>query len=228
MLGEDVMALLEANPELNIILAHAAISDLSRLAPSIEDHPGLFFDTAWWSTASLVRLVVDIPPSRILYASDTPYGRPMMSATLTARVMMTAGYSSSAIAGVFGGNLRTLLAGGRPADLGSAPSASIVPHDPLFLSLYADLHGAIGEVLQGCDPSQGLSLARLSCNVPDGHPYAGALAAIAASIDVLDAVDMTGDVRARIGRPLITVASAALTPDQPVPEPAALLASASE
>lgn len=227
-LGEDVMALLEANPELNIILAHAAISDLSRLAPSIDDHPGLFFDTAWWSTASLVRLVSDIPPSRILYASDTPYGRPMMSGTLAARVVMTAGYSGAAIAGVFGGNLRTLIEGGRPADLGTAPTASIVPDDPLFLSLYADLHGAIGEVLQGCDPSQGLSLARLSCNVPDDHPYARALAAIAASIDVLDALEVAGDVRARIGRPLITVASAALTPDQPVPEPAALLASASE
>lgn len=217
-LGRDVVHLLESIPDLNVILAHAAISDLSRLAPIVDDHPGLFFDTAWWSSASIAQLVSCVPPSRILYASDTPYGRPMMSATVAARVTAAAGYDHASFSAVMGGNLRALVEGRRPRYAGAPPTVPILPKEPLFTSLYADLHGGIGEILQGCDPAQALSLARLTCEVPEGHRYADTLAAIAASIDHLAATEAAGDVRGRIARPLIAVASVALTPDQPVPD----------
>lgn len=217
-LGPDAMRLLDTHPDLNIILAHAAISDLSWLAPVVASHPGMHFDTAWWSTVALVRLVSAVPASQILYASDSPYGRPFMSGTLTSRVAGAAGYDEAAMRAVFGGNLLSLVAGVRPEPLRSTPSTSIVPSDPLLIGVYADLHGAIGEVLQGCDASQAMSLARLACEVRDSHPHAEVLGAIAASLDRLDTVDRSRDHRSQVGRPLIAVASAALTPSQPVPD----------
>ena len=216
-LGPAVVRLLDTHADLNIILAHAAISDLSRLAPIAASYPGMFFDTAWWSTAALVRLFSAVPASRILYASDTPYGRPFMSGTLTSRVAGAAGYDDSAMRAIFGGNLLSLLSGVRPEPLHSIPGGSIVPTDPLLIGLYADLHGAIGEVLQGCDARQAMSLARLSCNVRDDHPHAEVLGAIGASLDRLESIDRSQDHQSRAGRPLIAVASAALTPSQPVP-----------
>lgn len=215
-LGPDVVRLLDTHADLNIILAHAAISDLSWLAPVVDSYPGLFFDTAWWSTAALVRLFSAVPASQILYASDTPYGRPLMSGTLTSRVAGSAGYDEDAMRAVFGGNLLSLMAGARPEPLQSIPDESFVPTDPLLIGLYADLHGAIGEVLQGCDASQAMSLARLACDVRANHPLAQVLAAMAASIDRLATVRSSRDQG--IGRPLIAVASAALTPTQPVPD----------
>lgn len=217
-LGYHVVRLLDTHPDLNIILAHAAISDLSWLAPVVDSYPGMFFDTAWWSTAALVRLFSEVPASQILYASDTPYGRPFMSGTLTSRVAGAAGYTGAAMRALFGGNLLSLIAGVRPDRLPTMPDQSIVPDDPLLLSVYADLHGAIGEVLQGCDASQAMSLARLSCDVRDAHRHSEVLGAIAASLDRLGTVDRSRDHRSQVGRPLIAVASAALTPSQPVPD----------
>jgi hypothetical protein len=124
-----------------------------------------------------------------------------MSGTLACRVAGAARYEDAALRAVFGGNLE-----------------SLVPDDPLLVGLYADLHGAIGEILQGCDASQAMSLARLTCNVRDDHPYSETLSAIAASLDRLETVDHSRDHRSAVGRPLIAVASAALTPEQPVPD----------
>jgi hypothetical protein len=217
-LGPDVVDLLDAHADLNVILAHAAISDLSWLAPVVDAYPGLFFDTAWWSTAALIRLFTVAPASQILYASDTPYGRPFMSGTLACRVAGAARYEDAALRAVFGGNLESLVRGDRPPHLSSIPDESLVPDDPLLVGLYADLHGAIGEILQGCDASQAMSLARLTCNVRDDHPYSETLSAIAASLDRLETVDHSRDHRSAVGRPLIAVASAALTPEQPVPD----------
>lgn len=217
-LGYHVVRLLDTHPDLNIILAHAAISDLSWLAPVVDSYPGMFFDTAWWSTAALVRLVSEVPASQILYASDTPYGRPFMSGTLTSRVAGAAGYTDAAMRALFGGNLLSLIDGVRPDRLATMPDHSIVPDDPLLLSVYADLHGAIGEVLQGCDASQAMSLARLACDVRDDHRHSEVLGAIAVSLDRLGTADRSRDHRSQVGRPLIAVASAALTPSQPVPD----------
>lgn len=54
----------------------------------------LFFDTAWWDTADQVALFALIPPGQILFASDTPYGRPVAAASVVLRAALWAGLTA--------------------------------------------------------------------------------------------------------------------------------------
>src|SRR5205823_11376974 len=50
-LGLHAVELTEKFPGARLILAHAAVSDLSWIWRVAPDHPNLFFDTAWWIPA---------------------------------------------------------------------------------------------------------------------------------------------------------------------------------
>ena len=76
-LGEDTVRLSGEFPEARIILAHCAISDLSWLWRELPDHPNLYIDTAWWAPADVLALFALCPPGNIVWASDSPYGRPL-------------------------------------------------------------------------------------------------------------------------------------------------------
>lgn len=217
-LGRDAIRLCEQVDGLNLILAHAAISDLSWLAAASADVPGLFFDTAWWDVTDLLALFAWAPPGRIVYASDTPYGQPQLSSTLTVRVAITAGYDDSRLRAMLGGTLVEILAGRRPADLGPAPGDGFVPGDAGLIRIHASLHGAITHAFASGDASEEVSLARLGCEVPSGSPHAAVYEAIART---LDAIDLTSGRRSVVVRPLLAAATAALTPDAGVPDSAA-------
>ena len=73
-LGEAVVDLARRYPGARLILAHAGISDLSWIAAEAATLPNLFFDTAWWLVSDHLQLYASVPPGRILYASDMPYG----------------------------------------------------------------------------------------------------------------------------------------------------------
>ena len=63
-----------------LILAHAAISDLAWLWHVLPDHPNVFIDTAWWNPADHIALFSLVAPSQIVWASDSPYGLPILAA----------------------------------------------------------------------------------------------------------------------------------------------------
>ena len=79
-LGEHTVALSGEFPDAKLILAHGAISDLAWLWKVMPEHPNLFIDTAWWNPADLMALFCLAPPAQVLWASDSPYGLPVMSA----------------------------------------------------------------------------------------------------------------------------------------------------
>ncbi len=110
-LGDDALRLLDSVQGLNIILGHAGVSDLSWIGREAVNYPGLFFDTAWWSTPSILMLFSTVAPDRILYASDTPYGSPKTISTVAMRVAAAAHYSERAMRAVFGGNLLDVIRG---------------------------------------------------------------------------------------------------------------------
>jgi predicted TIM-barrel fold metal-dependent hydrolase len=213
-LGDDVVRLLEEHPALNLIMAHGAISDLGQLVHVADDLPGLFFDTAWWSTSSLLALVSGITPDRLLYASDTPYGSPMMSGAIAARIVGEAGFDQAATRAVMGGNLLDLVAGRRPDRLEMPVKRDATVDDPFLLAAYADLQAAIAQILAGGSGGEALQLASRSCAVPASHRNHGVLRAVARSIDVADEATPN---RATAVRSLIVASSALLTPSVPVP-----------
>lgn len=212
-LGRDAARLCDEIDGLRLILAHAAISDLSWLGPTVTDHPGLYFDTAWWDVTDLLALFAWVPPGRIVYASDTPYGHPALGFVLTMRVAASAGYTEEQLEGLFGGTLQRLVTGNEGEDLGPAPGDDFVSGDPGLIRVHASLHGAIVQAFAREDPSEAMSLARLGCVVPPGHHHEPVYRAIAATLDRID----VAAPRREIVRPLIVAATAALTADVGVP-----------
>src|SRR5215207_10422069 len=120
-LGQNTVRLAERFPDARLILAHAAISDLAWLWRVLPEHPNVFIDTAWWNPTDLVALFALAPPASVLFASDSPYGRPVASAVLALRCALQAGLTPAQVRGVAGENMARVLDGGRPADLGPPP-----------------------------------------------------------------------------------------------------------
>ena len=208
-------------PGMRLILAHAGISDLSWIWREAPDHPNLFFDTAWWSPADLQALLALVPPGQILFASDAPYGATAMSATWTLRHALQVGLSPEQARSVMGGQLIRLLAGEDPADLGPAPGAEGLSHDPLLERVHTFLLTSIGQGFRGVEPTETLALATLACEVGDDAPQAGLCAWIAALIEERADYLPGGPERpARFapGLPLLVLAATLVrTPDVPVP-----------
>ena len=92
-LGLHAVQLTERYGDARVILAHAAISDLSWLWRVAPDHPNLLFDTAWWMPADMLALYSLVPPGQILFASDAPYGRTFFAVSFMLRMALQAGLS---------------------------------------------------------------------------------------------------------------------------------------
>ena len=90
-LGQNTVELATEFPDARLILAHAAISDLAWLWHVLPDHPNVFIDTAWWNPADHIALFSLVDPSHIVWASDSPYGLPVLAAWTHARGALQAG-----------------------------------------------------------------------------------------------------------------------------------------
>lgn len=173
-LGEAVTDLARRYPEASFILAHAGISELGWIAPAAAELPNLMFDTAWWQVADLLALFASVPPGRILYASDMPYGNGLFHGLAFLRCGAAVGLGADALAVMAGVQLERVLAGEDPVDLGPAPGAAALgPRDLAFERVVGHLSIACHEAFRTLDPTEPLSLALLACHRLDGHPVAG-------------------------------------------------------
>lgn len=98
-------ALLDAVPGARLVLAHAGRGDARAVARLVAERPGLMLDT---SLAALPDLV-ELPPERLLFGSDRPYGEHATALRLVALAGRVAGWTPAAVAGVLGANARALL-----------------------------------------------------------------------------------------------------------------------
>src|SRR6185312_2203475 len=119
-LGAHAVAVCTRWPGVRLILAHAAISDLSWIGRRAQELPNLLFDTSWWAPSDLLALFATVPPGQVLFASDAPYGRVPTGALQTLRAGRQAGLSDEQLRLVLGGQLTRLLAGEELVDAGSA------------------------------------------------------------------------------------------------------------
>jgi uncharacterized protein len=222
-LGRDALGLAAEYPDTSIILAHAAISDLAWIWGEAAPHGNLFFDTAWWNAADQLALFALIPPGQLLFASDTPYGRPVAAAAVVLRAALAAGLSPRQVAAVAGGQLERLLAGQEPLDLGPATLTTPPAPGPLLERLHTLLVAAIARMTTGQRADEYLELARLACALPPEHPDAAVAASVLALLDRYEAHRATRPPQ-RGPRPpgihLIFVAAAlARMPGLPLPRP---------
>ena len=209
-LGDTPIRLIDANPGLQIILAHCGISDLSTLAVESRTRPGLMFDTAWWNPADLAALFSWVDASQILYGSDAPYGAPLMSSTITTRAAIQAGLSGPALAAVLGGNLQRVLLGEPATQIGVGVSAFV---DLGLLRVASNLFGAIETTFSGVTRMQPVDLAQRAAETAAQN---GLYAAISATIDAI--IELQDEhPRERLGL-LIAACSAALTPAAGFPQ----------
>ena len=220
-LGLHAVQLAGEFPHARLILAHAAICDLSWIWRVAADHPNLLFDTAWWIPADLLSLFSLVPPGQILFASDAPYGTTSMSAVFQLRYALQLGMSQDQIRCITSGQALRIAAGEPLQPAGPAigeheqPSHVLLERVSAFLML-----GAIAS-LRGGDGTEMLALARLACDVPEEIDDAPTFTAIRDLIDTYDGLTEADATDRRRFAFLVLAATVARTPEVPVPAPAA-------
>jgi uncharacterized protein len=218
-LGQDTVRLSGEFTRARLILAHAAISDLAWLWRVLPDHPNLFIDTAWWDPADLMALFTLAPSGSLLWASDSPYGLPLMSAVAHLRLAVQAGVDRGALRSIAGAQLERILAGEDPEPAGPPPRPER-PLDPLLERTVSHLNQAIGRSFDRGDPEEPVALARLACAVGDDGPHAELFAAV---LDLLDLYEehleppREGQRYPEAIRLLLMATTIARTPDVPLP-----------
>jgi predicted TIM-barrel fold metal-dependent hydrolase len=202
-----------------LILAHAAISDLSWIWRAAPDHPNLLFDTAWWMPSDLVALFSLVPPGQILLASDSPYGNTVMSGSLQLRWALQAGFSSEQIRSVASEQALRIAAGEPLVPAGPAIGESERPQHLLLDRLGEFLLLGTIAAMRGTPEASAemLALARLACDVPQDVDDAPVFAAIRGLIDAYDQLREAYPSDRRRLSPLVLAATVARTPDVPVP-----------
>jgi hypothetical protein len=217
-LGAHAVELADEFPQARLILAHAAICDLSWIWRVAADYPNLLFDTAWWMPADLQTLFSLVPPGQILFASDAPYGSTAMSSVFQLRMAIQAGLNDAQIRCI-ASEQSLVIAAGKPL-IGAGPAVGEREHASHVLLDRASAFVMLAAIstMRGNDGgSEMLALARQACDVPDEIDDAPVFAAIRRLLDTYDEVQST-DPADRRGLPfLIFAAIVARTPDVPVP-----------
>jgi predicted TIM-barrel fold metal-dependent hydrolase len=220
-LGKHVVQHLGRHPGARAILAHAGICDLAWIWRAAERHPNLFFDTAWWNPADLIAMFRLVPPGQLLYGSDAPYGRPLISVPLAMRCALQAGLSDEQIRSIMGGQAVRLLGGEELLDLGRPPGGDSLEVDVLLERVASYLVYAVGPAFAGIGQltEEAVALARLSCEVTDEAPQAPVCRSVLALLEELDRIG--GPREAKRGRPhvafIILALCLARTPAAPLP-----------
>jgi predicted TIM-barrel fold metal-dependent hydrolase len=218
-LGLHAVELAEEFPNARLILAHAAISDLSWIWRVAPDLPNLLFDTAWWMPADLQALFSLVPPGQILFASDAPYGSTAFALAFQLRSALQVGLTSEQIRLITSEQSLRIAAGDPLEPAGPAIGERERPPHVLLDRVAEFLLLSAIQTMRGGDPTEMLALGRLACDVPDEIDDAPQFAAIRGLLDAFDAYSSEHpDDRRRLTM-LILAATVARTPELPVPSP---------
>jgi predicted TIM-barrel fold metal-dependent hydrolase len=219
-LGQDTVRLSAEFPDARLILAHAAISDLAWLWHVLPEHPNIFIDTAWWNPADHIALFSLVAPSQIVWASDSPYGLPVVAAFTHARCAIQAGLNDEQLRSIMGGQTARLVAGEDPVWVGDAPGPSQRALHPLLDRVVTHMISAIGRAFGGGDPSEPLALTRLACAVGEDAPHADVCSAVLELLDLFRehlAPPPPGRPIPAAARFIMAALAVARTPDVPLP-----------
>ena len=214
-LGEDAARLARRYPGARLILAHAGISDLGHLGEVAAEAPNLFFDTSWWQVSDLLTLYTNVPPGRILYASDMPYGVALFSGVAFLRCAMAAGLGADELRVMASEQLDRVIAGEDPIDLGPAPGEGVLgPRDLSIERGLVYIATAVQAAFREVDPTEPISLARLALR-PARTPTVAATDRLRAQAE--EDLAASPEVVRKVIQPALAAQLVLGTPSVPVP-----------
>jgi hypothetical protein len=184
------------HPGAPLILAHGGIADQAVFAHRLRDHPAAFYDSSVFGPLDLLELYARVPPERVVFGSDPPYGRPLLGLYVTVRAAAAAGVGEDGMRALLGGTAEAILSGG---DL-PEPTAPLRPRTLTMAGplsrLYVYCSMAFAGLMRG-EPQAGretLELALSVCRDPDPGPAEHALRRIEPALRaVVRALDTPGD-----------------------------------
>jgi uncharacterized protein len=115
-IADNLLRLVDAYPEAQLIIAHAGIADLSGLAGHFAGKAGVFFDTSVWSPIDLLGFFHLVPPEQVVYASDYPYGTQPNSLLIALRTARASGLNEEQVLGMLSGNANRIADGAAPLE----------------------------------------------------------------------------------------------------------------
>jgi len=164
--------LVEANPDVVLIIAHAGIADLAHLSVAMAGRRNVLFDTSTWSAIDLLDLYRRVPAEQVVYASDFPYGQQPSSLFIALRTAIRAGLSETQLRGMLAETCNR-VADGRDLPEPTAPVGGDTLDRPMQL---ARIHQYISMTMpllwlrQQQDTIGALGLALNTCAERDGYP----------------------------------------------------------
>ncbi|HEX5191868.1 MAG TPA: amidohydrolase family protein [Solirubrobacteraceae bacterium] len=217
-LGRHTVALAQEFSDARFILAHAGITDLAWIWRVAADLPNLLFDTSWFMGADLRALYSLVPPGQILFASDAPYGNPLLAAVSQIRLALSLGLSQEQIRCIMSEQSLRIAAGEPLAFVGPAVGErERATHVLLDRVAQFVMMGTILSIRAPDASPEMLALARMACDVPDEIDDAPVFAALRSLLDAHLELSRDGDDVRRARLPLMLAASVATTPDVPLP-----------
>src|SRR5262245_10826058 len=115
-IADDLGRMVDRYPKARLIVAHAGIADLARLASRLGGKAGVYFDTSVWSPLDLLGLYRLVGPVQVVYVSDYPYRQPPSSLRISLRTARLAGVSDDQVRDVLAGNAGGIAAGEPPRE----------------------------------------------------------------------------------------------------------------
>jgi predicted TIM-barrel fold metal-dependent hydrolase len=169
-IADHLHRLVDAHPELQLIIAHGGIADLSGLAGHFAGRAGVFFDTSVWSPIDLLDFFRLVPPEQIVYASDYPYGTQPSSLLIALRTARAAGLTEPQIVEMLAGTAHR-IADGEPPREPTRPQGADVLEQPMTLArIHQYLSMAMPMVFARQQDTFGaLGLALNATNERNGH-----------------------------------------------------------
>jgi predicted TIM-barrel fold metal-dependent hydrolase len=186
-LAEGLISLAERHPDVRLVLAHAAIHDQNRITHALRDHPGVHYDTSTLLAADVLELFARVPPERIVFGSDPPYGRSVTGLYLALRAARQAGCSPEQVAWISGGAAAALVDQAPLPPAGAPMAREVRPLPGVMLRIYGYLSLAVAGIF-GDAPllaAEQLTLAIVACEDPEAGPLADTLERLRAGLEAV-------------------------------------------
>jgi hypothetical protein len=129
-IADELARLVERCEGVRLVIAHAGIADMARLAGHFGGVEGVYFDTSVWSAIDLLDLLRQVAPEQLLFATDYPYGQLPNALLLALRTTRLAGLDESQVRDVLG-ETALALANGEPTPRLTTPRGGSALTQPL-------------------------------------------------------------------------------------------------